>query len=438
MEKTSNKSKIQNAWAFYDWANSVHSLTITSAIFPIYFPIAAVVLGSNSPNLIPIFNRFMFPNTVVYSYTISFAFLILAFLVPIVSGIADFLGNKKSFMRFFCYLGSFSCIALYFFTKGSYWIGTFGFLFSIIGWGGSIVFYNSFLPEIATKDEYDRLSAKGFVFGYIGSVILLLQNLSMLLMPQIYNNISSEFASRISFLTVGVWWFLFAQISFYYLPEGQIAEKSRGNYIFGGFSELKKVFVEILNIDAIRYFLTAFFLFNLGAQTVMYLGALFGSQELHLPTDALIITILLIQIVAIPGAFICSFISKKLGNIVALMIIIFFWIIICCFAYFVFDQIQFYILAISIGFVMGGIQSNSRSTYAKLCPNSEKDITSYFSFYDVCDRLSTVLGTFIFGFIIQFTGNMRLGILILAIFFLGSLFFLMKLYYFYKINYLAE
>lgn len=438
MEKTENKSKIQNAWAFYDWANSVHSLTITSAIFPIYFPIAAVVLGSNTPNLIPIFNRFLFLNTVVYSYTISFAFLILAFLVPIVSGIADFLGNKKSFMRFFCYLGSFSCIALYFFTKGSYWVGTFGFLFSIIGWGGSIVFYNSFLPEIATKDEYDRLSAKGFVFGYIGSVILLLQNLSMLLMPQIYNNISSEFASRISFLTVGIWWFLFAQISFYFLPEGQISDKSRGNYIFGGFSELKKVFVEILNIDSIRYFLMAFFLFNLGAQTVMYLGALFGSQELHLPTDALIITILLIQIVAIPGAFVCSFISKKLGNIVALMIIIFFWIVICCFAYFVFNQIQFYILAISIGFVMGGIQSNSRSTYAKLCPNSEKDIASYFSFYDVCDRLSTVLGTFIFGFIIQFTGNMRLGILILAIFFLGSLFFLMKLYHFYKINYLAE
>ena len=221
MKNSPGNKKIQNAWAFYDWANSVHSLTITSAIFPIYFPIAAVVLGSITPNLIPIFGNYLLPNTVVYSYTISFAFLILAVLVPMVSGVADYLGNKKAFMRFFCYLGSLSCIALFFFTKGSYWIGTLGFLFSIIGWGGSIVFYNSFLPEIATKDEYDQLSARGFAWGYIGSVILLLQNLSMLLLPNLYGNISSELASRISFLSVGIWWLVFAQIPLYYLPDNQ-------------------------------------------------------------------------------------------------------------------------------------------------------------------------------------------------------------------------
>ena len=427
MKNPTNDTKIQNAWAFYDWANSVHSLTITSAIFPIYFPIAAVVIGSATPNLIPIFGNFLLPNTVVYSYTISFAFLILAVLVPMVSGVADFLGNKKAFMRFFCYLGSLSCIALFFFTKGSYWVGTLGFLFSIIGWGGSIVFYNSFLPEIATKDEYDQLSARGFALGYIGSVILLLQNLSMLLLPNLYGNISSELASRISFLSVGIWWLVFAQIPFHYLPDNQKSLKLNTSYLTGGFKELKNVFLKIRDITSIKLFLISFFLYNLGAQTVMYLGALFGSQELHLPTVALIITILLIQIVAIPGAFTCSYISKKLGNISALIIIVSFWILICCFAYFVYGQVQFYVLAICIGFVMGGIQSNSRSSYAKLCRNDEKDLATFFSFYDVCDRLSTVLGTFLFGIIIQITGNMRLGILILTVFFSVSLLFLYRL-----------
>jgi len=434
MENVQNNKRTQNAWAFYDWANSVHSLTITSAIFPIYFPIAAIVVGSVTPNLIPIFGSFLLPNTVIYSYTISFAFLILAILVPMVSGIADYLGNKKSFMRFFCYMGSFSCIGLYFFTKGSYWVGTLGFLFSIIGWGGSIVFYNSFLPEIATKEEYDQLSAKGFALGYIGSVILLLQNLSMLLLPNLYGNISSELASRISFLSVGIWWLIFAQIPFHFLPDNHKSVKLSSSFFVGGFKELKNVFVKIRDIESVRLFLVSFFLYNLGAQTVMYLGALFGSQELHLPTDALIITILLIQIVAIPGAFVCSSISQKMGNIFALILIVSIWILICCFAYFVYGQVQFYVLAISIGFVMGGIQSNSRSTYAKLCPNNEKDLASFFSFYDVCDRLSTVLGTFLFGIIIQITGNMRIGILILTLFFSISLLFLYRLYKLNKLN----
>jgi len=434
MENVQNNKRTQNAWAFYDWANSVHSLTITSAIFPIYFPIAAIVVGSVTPNLIPIFGNFLLPNTVIYSYTISFAFLILAILVPMVSGIADYLGNKKSFMRFFCYMGSFSCIGLYFFTKGSYWVGTLGFLFSIIGWGGSIVFYNSFLPEIATKEEYDQLSAKGFALGYIGSVILLLQNLSMLLLPNLYGNISSELASRISFLSVGIWWLIFAQIPFHFLPDNHKSVKLSSSFFVGGFKELKNVFVKIRDIESVRLFLVSFFLYNLGAQTVMYLGALFGSQELHLPTDALIITILLIQIVAIPGAFVCSSISQKMGNIFALILIVSIWILICCFAYFVYGQVQFYVLAISIGFVMGGIQSNSRSTYAKLCPNNEKDLASFFSFYDVCDRLSTVLGTFLFGIIIQITGNMRTGILILTLFFSISLLFLYRLYKLNKLN----
>lgn len=426
MEQKLNNPKTLNAWAFYDWANSVHSLTITSAIFPIYFPSAAVTLGSKTPGVISILG-FELSNTVVFSYTISVAFLALTFLMPFLSGIADYTGSKKSFMRFFCYLGSFSCIALFFFSKGHYYIGTLGFLFSIVGWGGSMVFYNSFLPEIATPDRFDRLSAKGFTLGYIGSVLLLVQNLTMLLKPEWYGGIGGEMAARVSFLTVGLWWLLFAQIPLHYLPTSAAKEKGTNQWWLGGFNELRKVFKEVIVNKEIKLFLVSFFLFNMGAQTVMYLGALFGSQELHLPEDALIITILLIQLVAIPGAYFCARLSGWVGNIKALGLIVFVWIFVCAYAYTVTSQFNFYLLATAIGFVMGGIQSNSRATYAKLCPKGEKDTASYFSFYDVCDRMSTVIGTFMFGLIIQLTGNMRISILVLTFVFGASLLFLRPL-----------
>jgi UMF1 family MFS transporter len=426
MEQKLNNPKTLNAWAFYDWANSVHSLTITSAIFPIYFPSAAVTLGSKTPGVISILG-FELSNTVVFSYTISLAFLALTFLMPFLSGIADYTGSKKSFMRFFCYLGSFSCIALFFFSKGHYYIGTLGFLFSIVGWGGSMVFYNSFLPEIATSDRFDRLSAKGFTLGYIGSVLLLVQNLTMLLKPEWYGGIGGEMAARVSFLTVGLWWLLFAQIPLHYLPDSVAKEKVTNQWWLGGFKELKKVFREVTANSEIKNFLMSFFLFNMGAQTVMYLGALFGSQELHLPEDALIITILLIQLVAIPGAYFCARLSGWVGNIKALGLIVFVWIFVCAYAYTVTSQFNFYLLATAIGFVMGGIQSNSRATYAKLCPKGEKDTASYFSFYDVCDRMSTVIGTFMFGLVIQLTGNMRVSILVLVFVFGASLLFLRPL-----------
>ena len=426
MEQKLNNPKTLNAWAFYDWANSVHSLTITSAIFPIYFPSAAITLGSVTPGMISILG-FELSNTVVFSYTISVAFLALTILMPFLSGIADYTGAKKSFMRFFCYLGSFSCIALFFFSKGHYYIGTLGFLFSIIGWGGSMVFYNSFLPEIATPDRFDQLSAKGFTLGYIGSVLLLIQNLTMLLKPEWYGGIGGEMAARVSFLTVGLWWLLFAQIPLHYLPDSIAKEKDQNHWWLGGFKELQKVFKEVMVNKEIKLFLVSFFLFNMGAQTVMYLGALFGSQELHLPEDALIITILLIQLVAIPGAYFCARLSGWVGNVKALGLIVFVWILVCAYAYTVTSQFNFYLLATAIGFVMGGIQSNSRATYAKLCPKGEKDTASYFSFYDVCDRLSTVIGTFMFGLIIQLTGNMRISILVLTFVFAASLLFLRPL-----------
>ena len=411
-----NNPKILTAWTMYDWANSVHSLTITSAIFPIYFPIAAVMMPSKSTKLD--FLGWQVENTVVYSYAISLGFLLLAFSVPLVSAISDYTGKKKVFMKIYCYLGAISCMMLYFFKEGSYYLGTFAFLFSIIGWGGSIVFYNSYIPEIATEDKYDSLSARGFTMGYLGSVVLLIQNLTMVLKPDWYGGISGSQASRISFLTVGIWWIVFAQIPFSILPETQKTQKQSGNWIFNGFRELKKVFGELQKLDITKKFLLAFFFYNMGAQTVMYLGALFGGQELKLPSESLIITILLIQLVAIPGAYLFSKLSDSIGNIKSLSYIVLIWFVICIAGYYVYTRNEFYVLATGIGFVMGGVQSLSRSTYAKMLPENTKDTASYFSFYDVCDRLSTVLGTFMFGLVTQISGNMRMSLLFLSVIFI--------------------
>ena len=410
-----NIPKTLTAWTMYDWANSVHSLTITSAIFPIYFPLAAVMMPSKSTTLN--FWGFQLENTVIYSYAISLGFLLLAFSIPLVSAISDYTGKKKIFMKMYCYLGAISCMILYFFKEGNYYLGTFAFIFSIVGWGGSIVFYNSYIPEIATEDNYDSLSARGFTMGYLGSVILLIQNLTMVLKPEWYGGISGGEASRISFLTVGIWWIVFAQIPFYYLPETQKPQKQAGNWIFNGFKELRKVFGELQKSPITKKFLLAFFFYNMGAQTVIFLGALFGAKELNLPTDSLIITILLIQLVAIPGAYFFSILSKKIGNTKSLSYIVLIWIVVCIAGYYIYTRNEFYVLATGIGFVMGGIQSLSRSTYAKMLPENTHDTASYFSFYDVCDRLSTVIGTFMFGLVNQITGSMRMSLLFLTVVF---------------------
>ena len=410
-----NIPKTLTAWTMYDWANSVHSLTITSAIFPIYFPLAAVMMPSKSTTLN--FWGFQLENTVIYSYAISLGFLLLAFSIPLVSAISDYTGKKKIFMKMYCYLGAISCMILYFFKEGNYYLGTFAFIFSIVGWGGSIVFYNSYIPEIATEDNYDSLSARGFTMGYLGSVILLIQNLTMVLKPEWYGGISGGEASRISFLTVGIWWIVFAQIPFYYLPETQKPQKQAGNWIFNGFKELRKVFGELQKSPITKKFLLAFFFYNMGAQTVIFLGALFGAKELNLPTDSLIITILLIQLVAIPGAYFFSILSKKIGNTKSLSYIVLIWIVVCVAGYYIYTRNEFYVLATGIGFVMGGIQSLSRSTYAKMLPENTHDTASYFSFYDVCDRLSTVIGTFMFGLVNQITGSMRMSLLFLTVVF---------------------
>ncbi|WP_339879756.1 MFS transporter [uncultured Algoriphagus sp.] len=417
-----NTKKVQNAWAMYDWANSVYSLVITSTIFPVYFN--SVTRGINPDDKVDFFG-FQIVNTVLYSYSISFSFLVIALISPILSGIADASGKKLQFMKFFAYLGSLSCIALYFFDGHNLEWGICFSVLASVGYAGSIVFYNAYLPEISTPDRYDLLSAKGFALGYIGSVLLLVLNLLMIQFPSWFMLSDDGMAARFSFLITGIWWAGFSQIPFRVLPHNPYGKDIKKEILLKGYQEIKKVWMEVKQTKVMYRFLASFFFYSMGVQTVMYLAATFGDKELGLPGDQLIMTILIIQIVAIAGSYFFAFISKKYGNKLSLVIMVLIWVGICAGAYYVYTVYEFFALAFVVGLVMGGIQSLSRSTFSKLIPRNTTDHASYFSFYDVTEKLAIVLGTFSYGFIEQITGSMRNSALSLGIFFLVGLGFLL-------------
>ncbi|CAG4995219.1 hypothetical protein DYBT9275_01580 [Dyadobacter sp. CECT 9275] len=409
----------------YDWANSVHALVIVSSIFPVYFN-ATALKAYGGPEM----DFFGTPikSSVLFSYTVSAAFLITALVIPLCTAVADNTGRKKAFMKFFCYLGAVNCMLLYFFTRDTILLSVFLFGLSLVGWSGSIVFYDSYLPQIATEDQFDRISAKGFSMGYFGSVLLLLFNLSMILAPSFYGITDKAIPARISFFTVGVWWILFAQIPFKYLPDaiGNGNKRAEG-WLFDGFRELKKVYAELRQQPYLAKFLSAFFIYTMGLRTVMYVATIFGASELKLPSDSLIITVLLIQLVGIVGSFCFAWLSGQIGNIYALMVGVTIWIGICAGAYYTTEAKEFYVLACTVGMVMGGLQSLSRATYSKLIPDDTPDTASYFSFYDVTEKMAIVVGTFIYGMVEQVTGSMRNSILALLVIFVLGLILLYRI-----------
>jgi UMF1 family MFS transporter len=420
--KTAPK-KVINGWAMYDWANSVYNLVITSTIFPAYYE--AVTGDGNdatSVDKVHLFGR-EFVNTSLYNYALGIAFLIVAIMSPLLSSIADYKGNKKSFLFFFCTMGSIACSAMYFYDKTNLAYGLLCLIIACVGFWSSLVFYNSYLPEIAAPEDQDRVSAKGFAMGYIGSVILQIICFVFVLKPDLFG-ITTGKASQISFLLVGIWWWGFGQFSLARLPKGTPIEQTgdRGSLFTHGYKELRKVWNQLSQLPVLKKYLGAFFFYNMGVQTVMLAATLYGKSELNIPTTNLIIAILIIQLVAIPGAYLIAKLSEKIGNFRALMITVSIWIVLCVIGYLLpKDGInEFYGLAVLVGFVMGGIQSLSRSTYAKLMPET-KDTTSFFSFYDVTEKIAIVIGMFSFGYINEYTGSQRNSVLALVVFFVIGL-----------------
>lgn len=412
--------KVINSWAMYDWANSVYSLVITSTIFPAFYE--AVTSDGNEQTIIDKvkIGPFEFVNTALYNYALAIAFIVVALMSPILSSIADYRGNKKQFLQFFCTMGSVACCSLYFFDGDHIETGLLSVIIACIGFWGSLVFYNSYLPEIAAPEDRDRISAKGFTMGYFGSVLLQLICFVFVLKPELFG-ITVGKASQISFLLAGIWWFGFGQWSIARLPSSLrvVKAEQKDNVFVGGYKELHKVWKQLTHLPVLDHFLGAFFFYNMGVQTVMLAATLYGKSELNIPTTNLIIAILIIQLVAIPGALFMGKMASTIGNFNTLMIAVAVWIGICIIGYAIPRNgvTEFYCLATLVGFVMGGIQSVSRSTYAKLMPATQ-DTASFFSFYDVTEKVAIVIGMFSFGFIIELTGSQKNAVLGLCVFFI--------------------
>jgi UMF1 family MFS transporter len=419
MRMQTASKKVVNGWAMYDWANSVYNLVITSTIFPAYYE--AVTGDGNENTLIDKIKigNYEFSNTALYNYILAIAFVIVAIMSPILSSIADYRGNKKQFLRFFCTMGSLSCASLYFFDSDHIMGGLISVIIACVGFWSSLVFYNSYLPEIAAPEDRDRISAKGFMMGYIGSVLLQIICFVFVLKPELFG-ITVGKASQISFLLVGVWWVSFGWLAISRLPASKGVKGAHSKNLFTqGYKELHKVWLELKTQPLLKQFLLSFFFYNMGVQTIMLAATLYGKSELNIPTTNLIIAILIIQLVAIPGAHLMAKLASKWGNFNTIMVAILIWIGGCIIGYYLPRNglIPFYGLSIIVGFVMGGIQSVSRSTYSKLMPETH-DTTSYFSFYDVTEKVAIVSGMFSFGFINEITGSQRNSVLALCIFFI--------------------
>ncbi len=424
--------KLLNAWAFYDWANSVYSLVISSAVFPIYY---GALFRMAEVEQVVVFGMSI-ARAPLISYVTSLAFVFIAIITPIVAGIADYLGNKKVMLKFFCYMGGLSCIGLYWFSLESIYLSLSLYLLGLVGFWVSFAINNSYLPDIAYPEQQDGISAKGFSLGYIGSVILLVVNLMMVTKPEWFGITDSEAnpaamkAMRYSFVSVGIWWMLFSQYTFFHLPKGFRKEGERKSIIFNGFRELNKVWRELQNQKRLKRYLVAFFVYSMAVQTIMLIATYFGEEEIMWGSDddrtfGLIKSILLIQLVAILGAYLTAGASKRFGNIRTLILVNFIWMALCVYAYFLQTPMDFYIAAGLVGMVMGGIQALSRSTYSKFMPPTE-DSASYFSFYDVAEKIGIIIGTFLYGLVAQLTGSMRNAAIFLGVFFLVGAFLLMR------------
>ncbi len=424
--------KLLNAWAFYDWANSVYSLVISSAIFPIFY---GALFRVSEIEKVTVFGGEI-ARAPLISYTTSLAFVFIAIITPLLSGVADYMGNKRMFMKFFCYLGGLSCIGLYWFSLEHIYFGLGCYFFGLVGFWVSFAINNSYLPDVAFPEQQDRISAKGFSMGYVGSVILLLLNLGMVMYPNLFGITSNDDgiaeikAMKYSFITVGIWWIIFSQYTFFNLPKGNKREGPKEHVILNGFRELKKVWHQLGSEIKLKRYLGAFFVYSMAVQTVMLIATYFGEEEImwgsgNQRTFGLIVSILVIQLVAILGATLTAKASSVFGNLRTLIVINVLWVAICVYAYFVITPMDFYIAAGCVGIVMGGIQALSRSTYSKFIPKTI-DTTSFFSFYDVSEKIGIVIGTFMYGFIAQLTGSMRNATLFLALFFIVGAFLLTR------------
>lgn len=424
-ENIKNDKRLIRSWAMFDWANSAYNLVITSTIFPIYY----IAITSSSADGDDFVNFFGFEviNTVLSNYALAFAYLIMVLSLPFLSSYADAKGRKLQVMKLFTYIGAIACMGLFFFKLDTLEWGIICFTLAAMGYIGGVAVSNSYLPIIATPDRQDEVSAKGFAYGYVGCVTIQVICFVFVLKPEWFGITDASFPARLSFLLVGLWWLGFSMIPFSALPNNTPSISAHGTTLLERVtSEFKSVLSQVRGNEGIKRFLPAYFFNSVGVQTIMVVATMFGQKELELEQQSLIITIILIQLVAIVGAIVMSKLAQYWGNIVVLLLVTLLWASICVSAYYLTNPTQFYGLAVMVGLLMGGIQSLSRSTYSKMLPDNLEDTTAFFSFYDITEKLGIVVGLVCFGMIEQITHNIRYSALSLSIFFILGFLLLLR------------
>lgn len=418
-------TKAQKGWVIFDCANSAYYLIINSTIFPALF--AAMV-----PNGSFAFGTHIKSSEAMFQLAIGLSYLVIVFLSPILSGIADYGNRKKFFMKVFTLIGSGACFSLYLFNKDRIELGVIAAAIAMIGYSGSIVFYNAFLPEIATTEEQDKLSARGFATGYLGSSILLIL---IVVASSFYKELGFNDTVEVfslGFVAVGAWWILFSQYTFKHLPAEEKIKVSYKEVIKNGFKETKKVWTQIKSQELLHKFIITYFFISMGLQTLVLIAPLFALDNLGVKSSELIVVALIIQVTGIIGAMFFAWLSKKKGNFNALFFPLIIFVFICLSVVFVVNSTLFYVVGICLGFAMAGAQSLARSTYSKILPETH-DHASFFSFYDIAEKLATAIGM-LMAATLSFVSNSRNSILALSIIFMIAIFMLRKTQKIAKLN----
>lgn len=417
--KNQNKEMLKNkeikSWYLYDFASSAFSATVITVFLGPYLTNVAQDSAVNGE--INFFGMNINPDA-LFAYSISISVMLQVFILPLLGSIVDLTGKKKEFLGAFALIGSISTMLMYFINDGNYMLGFCLLIIANLSFGVSMVIYNSILNDITTESERDSVSSKGYAIGYIGGGILLALNLVLFSMAegnQIY--ISSGEAVRISLCSAGIWWFVFSIFPLITLRNRHLNKVNTGsNLLSSGFKQFVKTFKELKNYPQTLVFLIAYLLYNDGVQAVITFASQFGIHELNLEQSTLITVILLIQFVAFFGSYFFAFLSTKIGAKNSILITLVVWIIGLIYAYgFLNDATGFYILGLTVGFIMGGTQALSRSMFSKLIPNGAE--AEYFSIYEISERGTSWLGSLVFGLSLEFTNSYRIAILSLLFFF---------------------
>lgn len=407
------------AWAMYDWANSAYITTVTVAVLPIYFsgtvvPADGFLIGGTR-----------YSATTLWAFLISLSTFIIFLTAPVLGAVADFTATKKRFLMAFCWGGSLFATLLFFCGSGDVWKTMAFFLIAQIGFVGGNVFYDAFLPHIASEDRMDRVSGKGYAYGYLGGGIQFALSIALISWHGALG-IDRALAARIAMMSAGLWWAGFSAVTFLILKETGTAEPLPERYrrlprplafIRLGIDRTVATALRVRRYSHLLLFLVAFMIYDDGIQTVITMATIYGAEEIGLDASVLMLTLLIIQCIALFGALLFSRLGERITAKRALLITLFLWSGVVIYASrFLAGPVGYMVLGIVVGIVLGGSQSLSRSLYGSMIP--PRSSAEFYGFYSVFSKFSAIWGPLVFGIIRQVSGSSRNAIISLVVFFL--------------------